>query len=458
MKNLINTLIIFVILTGLASAQTPQEAVNFMYDEEGVGIKAQSMGNAFVGLANDYSAIFWNPAGLTTLEKSEIAGSLYHLKFNNEATYAGNTIPDMRSFTKLHSLGLAYKFPTTKGSFVLAFGYNRFKNYDDYLYFSGFSADSIDLGFDLDDDEGNMNYYPYSQDVLRTQEISQDGNLGAWSIGGGIQVSPRLAIGLTVDFYTGKSQYLMDFYQDDVDNNYNQYPADYDSYELHDQITSSFSGWGAKVGAMFHLTEHLRAGVTVDLPRSLIVHETYSSTDLLFFDDGYGDEAELASGEWEYAINYPYKFSGGASLDMGPFTFAGSFEYRDWTQLEFDLPEDQTLSEDYQSLLDENRFFAQEFRPTFGYSAGGEFRLPGTGIAVRGGYRIQPSPIIFADEVLDRQYISAGIGYNFDVNTVFNIGYTLGTWKKFSYDSYTPSGTSENIKSERFMAGITFRI
>jgi long-subunit fatty acid transport protein len=341
---------------------------------------------------------------------------------------------------------------------VLAFGYNRFKNYDEYLYFSGFSADSIDLGFDLDDDDGNLNYYPYDRDVVRTQEINQDGNLGAWSIGGGIQVSPRLAIGLTIDFYTGKSQYLMDFYQDDVDNNFNQYPADYDSYELHDQIISSFSGWGAKFGAMFHLTEHLRAGVTVDLPRSLIVHETYSTTDVLFFDDGFGDEAELASGEWEYVIKYPYKFSGGASLDMGPFTFAGSVEYRDWTQTEFDMPEDQSLSEDYQSLLDENRFFAQEFRPTLGYSAGGEFRLPGTGIALRGGYRIQPSPIIFADEILDREYISLGVGYNFDGNTVFNFGYTVGTWKKFSYDSYTPSGTSENIKSERFMAGITFRI
>ena len=443
--------------TGLL-AQTPQEAVFFMYDEDGVGIRAQSMGNAYVGLANDYSAIYWNPAGLTQLKMSEISGSLYHLKFNNQATFSGTTIPDARNFTKLQSLGLAYKFPTTQGSFVLALGYNRFKNYDEYLYFSGFSADSIDLGFDLEDDNGDINYYPFDRNVQRTEEINQDGNLSAWSVGGGLQVSPRLALGVTFDFFSGKNQYMMDFYQDDINYHYGQYPADYDSYELHDKIISNFSGWGIKAGAMLLLTDDLRAGITVDFPRSMIVSESYSSNDVLYFDDGYSSEADLADGEWEYVIKYPFKFSGGASLDLGPFTFAGSFEYRDWTQVEFDIPEDQGLNDDYQSLLDENKLFAQSFRATFGYSAGGEFRLPGTGISLRAGYRIQPSPIIYSGDLLDREYISAGLGYNLDTNTVFNFGYTLGTWNRYSTDSFTPSGTSEKIKSERFLAGLTFRI
>ena len=83
MKDLIKIMLIFGFTVIAAMAQTPQEAVYFLHDESGVGIKAQSMGNAFVGLANDYSAIYWNPAGLTQLESSEIDGSLYHLKYNN---------------------------------------------------------------------------------------------------------------------------------------------------------------------------------------------------------------------------------------------------------------------------------------------------------------------------------------------------------------------------------------
>lgn len=458
MKNKFALFLIFGAITTQLMAQTPQEAVNFMYDEDGIGIKAQSMGNAFVGVANNYSAIYWNPAGLVQLEESEITGSLYHLKYNNNATYLGSTILDQRDFTDLHSVGLAYKFPTTKGSFVLAFGYNRFKNFDEYLSFSGFSQDSIDLGFDLEDDNGNVNYYPFSRNVQRTEEIQQNGNLGAWSIGGGLQLSERFALGVTFDIFTGKNQYRLDFFQDDLDNNYDRYPADYDAYELHQTINADFSGWGIKVGGLFNLSKDFRIGLAIDLPRSLIIHETYSVSDVLYFDDGYGTWEDLGSGEWEYVIKYPFKFTGGASLDMGPFTFAGSFEYRDWTQVEFDIPEGREFSEDYEGLLEENRLFPQSFRATFGYSAGGEFRIPGTGIALRGGYRVLPSPLVSANEILDRKYISAGVGYNFDRNTSFNVSYTRGKWKKFSSDFYTPSGTSESIKSERFLAGITFRL
>ncbi len=38
----------------------------------GVGAKANAMGGAFIGLADDYSAVFWNPAGLTQLEGTSL--------------------------------------------------------------------------------------------------------------------------------------------------------------------------------------------------------------------------------------------------------------------------------------------------------------------------------------------------------------------------------------------------
>ena len=39
----------------------------------GMGTKAISMGGAFIGLADDYSAVFWNPAGLTQLKESNLS-------------------------------------------------------------------------------------------------------------------------------------------------------------------------------------------------------------------------------------------------------------------------------------------------------------------------------------------------------------------------------------------------
>ncbi len=37
------------------------------------GSKAIAMGGAFIGLADDYSAVFWNPAGLTQMTEKNLA-------------------------------------------------------------------------------------------------------------------------------------------------------------------------------------------------------------------------------------------------------------------------------------------------------------------------------------------------------------------------------------------------
>lgn len=43
------------------------------FNLNGVGSKAISMGGAFIGLADDYSAVFWNPAGLSQLKGSNFS-------------------------------------------------------------------------------------------------------------------------------------------------------------------------------------------------------------------------------------------------------------------------------------------------------------------------------------------------------------------------------------------------
>jgi len=52
----------------------------------GVGSKALSMGGAFRGLADDWSASFWNPAGLAFLSKSEFSSDFYTFNFRPEYT------------------------------------------------------------------------------------------------------------------------------------------------------------------------------------------------------------------------------------------------------------------------------------------------------------------------------------------------------------------------------------
>jgi long-chain fatty acid transport protein len=61
----------------------------------GNGSKAIAMGGAFVGLADDYSAVFWNPAGLTQMKEA------------NLAFFATNVMP--KGTYKLAALGIDAK-------------------------------------------------------------------------------------------------------------------------------------------------------------------------------------------------------------------------------------------------------------------------------------------------------------------------------------------------------------
>ena len=56
MRTIVCSICVFILLTGPASAQT----------FESVGARAMGMGGAFVAVADDATAAYWNPAGLTT--------------------------------------------------------------------------------------------------------------------------------------------------------------------------------------------------------------------------------------------------------------------------------------------------------------------------------------------------------------------------------------------------------
>ena len=52
----------------------------------GTGAKSDAMGGAFIGLANDFSAAYWNPAGLAQIAKASF--SLYAADIIPAGTYA----------------------------------------------------------------------------------------------------------------------------------------------------------------------------------------------------------------------------------------------------------------------------------------------------------------------------------------------------------------------------------
>ena len=64
---------------GVISAQTNVGTTSASFLEIGAGARSLAMGGAYVSLANDVSALYWNPAGIASVVRPSI--QLYHALF-----------------------------------------------------------------------------------------------------------------------------------------------------------------------------------------------------------------------------------------------------------------------------------------------------------------------------------------------------------------------------------------
>ncbi len=456
MKNYITKLIFGILFTfGMVYGQTAYDAIRITENEEGFGMRALAMGGAYTALADDYSGIYWNPAGLGSVKKTGFHTELSHLQFSNNALYRGNLTYNSQGFTKLKSLGFVMPLPTGQGSFVIAGGYNRILDYDDQLFFEGFGDVSNDIGFNIEDDNGDTYLYPFDQGLYRQEDVRSEGGLRQWSLGGAIALSPNFTIGLTTSLVHGKEEYNFGFSQFDDDDLYNEYPGDFDEYTVNQYLQSNYYALNLKLGAMIDLNNMLKVGGVITLPSKYYVEETHSYSDDLVFDDGTNDPTE-DSGNWDYNVKTPFVFDAGVAFTNNLITLSAAARYRDWSQTRYEVSGFDTNSQDYSDIVSENNILARDYDQVLEYRFGGEVTLPGLNTKLRGGYALIPSPLRNTDK--DRKTYSAGVSFKVDKNVSLDFTYLKRDWTRNSWDIYTPAGVRESIKTNKILIGLTYNL
>jgi long-subunit fatty acid transport protein len=439
-------------------AQFAEDAVTLLDNQYGFGAKSIAMGTAFTAVADDYSATYWNPAGLAQIKKMEFYAGLSHLSYDNDATYNGNLLNSSENFTKLSSIGLVFPIPTYQGSLVFSLGYQRVKDFDNTLQFSGFNRNINEfMYFDID----NADYY-FDRDVQQEELVQQDGNLNNWSFAGAMDISPNVSVGATLNFWTGNSTYLFDYYQSDING---VYPVltdpnrniDFQSYTLSQKILSDYSAFQMKLGALLRPSEYFKVGLNISLPHTMNVIEKFNWNDVIIYDDGFKDPLDGEPSEFEYDVSLPFQFGLGASYSRFGATASLDLEYVDVSQVEFELPDDAELTPDYSALLDENKRIDALYDPKLKLKAGVEYLWQEQNLVFRGGYMLDPSPLKDAPSDHDKQFLSGGIGIIVDKQFAIDLAYLYGTWKNFSSDSYTPDGTDEDITYQKIFLTTSFR-
>ncbi len=480
MKQLKVVFFISILLSSESIAQFSEDALRYSGRGSGVGSRALGMGNAYIGVADDYSASLWNPAGLAQMRRLEMMGGISSVGMANDATFFSSKQNATTNATSLDNIGFVFPFPTVRGSLVFAFGYNRIADFASAVKFNGFNDQSsiVSTLYDADAEfdipyktylTNTTGYTAVQKNVNQRGEIKESGNLGQWSFAGAVDVEENISFGVSLNVYSGMYDYTRNYLEEDTKNVYANNAANlpvdsaylrfnkfyYDSF-----LSSELSGSNLTLGMMYR-TDFFRVGLIAKAPATITVKETYTNEGESVFDNtgtwaGGTNPARTYSytADNEYGVQSPWTLGVGASLYIQPeLLVAADIEQTDWSQIEW---------VDNPSLEKKNNQLQSNFRSTISYRLGGEFDIPSTDMRIRAGYSMTPSPYKGDPGSFDQKMFTGGVGIFLQRNIVMDGAVAFGSFKSFRNQYSFPglvnaSKTDESISTTMINFTVSYR-
>lgn len=474
-------LVSFLFLSNIYS-QSVADALRFSLRPSGSGSRALSMGNAYIGVSDDFTASLWNPAGLAQINYIEFVGGFNSYKYSNKADFFGTTTSNDLSSFSFDNLGLVVPIPTERGSLVFSFGYSKNRDYARTIMFEGFNPISsiIPALYDADENydipfqtylSNAKGYTPIVDSVMQSGESKETGEQNMIVIGGAIDIARNLSFGLSLNFINGDYKFERNFVETDYTNKYKNFtqnlPTDslylrYNRFYLENLIDTKLEGFNATIGLMYRYEDRFRLGLTISTPSIIKANETYSDGGESLFDDGkyfkysYGGPNNPILNQ--YSVITPWILSGGIAIKpINAILISFDAEQIDYSQIQWD---------DNSDLEKTNIALQKNFKQVVNYRGGIELELPDFGfldnLLLRGGYNLSPSPYINDGTEFDQKNISFGVGASFDNDVSLDVALINGNWKTF-HNNYSlrgvtnPSRTDESITTSIFNLSLTYR-
>ena len=418
-----------------AVAQEERAIDNFA----GVGVRAMGMGGAFVGVADDFTAMYWNPAGLAQMQQREVQVSFLRNSRANDSVFNGTAGRSELTNTRFGSLGFVYPYPVYRGSLVLAAGLTRIKDFDWSLNLKG-------------DDQG----------LTADHALQHEGELALAGVSAAIDVSPAVSLGATLGLVSGEDEAVNEFdWADSQDEFLEQ------RFFARDSFTDEYQ-WTpyAVLGAMLRTPRdnpRYRLGATFTTGGTHKIRYVFrgSPSDTGYssvqYDDGtvekFSDEEERNT----YELALPFEFGVGASAEALPgLTLAGSLHLAEWSQSEYKGADEHRLRADTS--------FETQYRDVLRYHFGVEYQVPVVALDLRAGYFVDPVPFIGPrdpgsdDPTIrieeDRRFITLGAGVLIDEAMQIDIAWVWGAFKQV--EKYSDNVLSEDYAINRLVVGVGY--
>ena len=424
---------------GGAAAQEERAIDNFA----GVGVRAMGMGGAFVGVADDFTAMYWNPAGLAQMQRREVQVSLLRNSRANDSVFNGTAGRSELTNTRFGSLGFVYPYPVYRGSLVLAAGLTRIKDFDWSLNLKG-------------DDDG----------LAADHAFQHEGELALAGVSAAIDVSPAVSLGATLGLVSGEDQAVNEFdWADSQDEFLEQ------RFFARDSFTDEYQ-WTpyAVLGAMLRSPRdnpRYRLGATFTTGGTHKIRYVFrgSPSDTGYssvqYDDGTVEKFSDEEARNTYELALPFEFGVGASAEALPgLTLAGSLHLAEWSQSEYKGGDEYGLRADTS--------FETQYRDVLRYHFGVEYQVPVVALDLRAGYFVDPVPFIGPrdpgsdDPTIrieeDRRFITLGAGILLDEAVQVDLAWVRGAFKQVEEYSggYSDNVLSEDYEINRLVVGVGY--
>ncbi|MRR08955.1 type IX secretion system membrane protein PorP/SprF [bacterium] len=296
-------LVVLIAALAAAGAFAQQE---YDFNIMGTGARARGMGGAFIGVADDATAVGWNPAGLAQLEKMEasVVGLFNITKYSSESTFGGETDTYEESASHPAPAFASFVIPLKTGNknLALAVAYQRM----------------VDMGNKAKGSDQDYGYFP-TGDYDWTYEAK----------GGMDAITPAIAVQLSDNFSFGAAGNI--YINGVTEKQKNTFTAD---QSITDNFTeeTKFSGFNFNAGALVSL-QKFSIGAMMRFPFNLKIDITNSNdyTNLPTYGSG-STSSEMSGAEFSMPMIIGF---GAAVKPTDKLTLAADYEIRPYSNSEF---------------------------------------------------------------------------------------------------------------------------
>lgn len=362
----------------IANAQYIEDALRYNTPNGIITPRAAALNVAYHGVADDFGALYYNPAGLTLIKSGELSFGLGFTTSDNSTNYLSslNSLVSNNEYITHAGISIPVKFNENRSA-AIAIGYfleDDFSNNIKYNIFNPYStlirsetefgplneADNWAYDKYLADkvvtQNGHYFVTPYQDSLHQSSLITESGGLQNVSGGIAFDLNDHLALGFAITGKWGNYTYRKEFTESDPAGIYSGRALEnyvFDRVITVENISQNVSGINATMGLQGRLSDFLRFGIAVKSPTFYQVDESFDMKWDVYYKSGQapGHHPQYF-GNNSYNLRTPFQYSAGLSITGQSLTFAAGVQYSDASQLKFSDAIDEVMALNNKILLE----------------------------------------------------------------------------------------------------------